>query len=302
MKFGKLPDISHINFELPANPGHISEVLGGKAKGNFHAYVGCPMWGNKSWTGKLYPKGAKPADYLRYYSQSFNTIELNSTHYRVPSSEIARRWEEMAASGFAFCPKVPQSISHYRKLVNCDDEINLFADVVALFGEKLGCAFVQLHESFGPNLLPYLRSFVQSFPSFLPLAIEFRHPDWFDDHRLTPEVEELLQKHQISTVITDVAGRRDVLHHSLSSSTAMIRFVGNGLIPSDYTRADLWITRIAEWVEMGLEKLYFFVHEPDDTFAPEMGTYIIQKLNKQFNLNLRIPGIPEEPGKQMQLF
>ncbi|MDX2250012.1 MAG: DUF72 domain-containing protein [Bacteroidia bacterium] len=302
MKFGKLPDITPVNFELPSGPGEVTRVLGGKPKGNFRAYVGCPMWGNKSWTGKLYPKTAKGADYLRYYSQSFNTIELNSTHYRVPSPDIARRWAEMAAPGFAFCPKVPQTISHYRKLINCEDELNIFADTMAIFEEKLGCAFVQLHESFSPALLPYLRSFLQGFPPFLPLAIEFRHADWFAEHRLIPEAEELLQNHRVSAVITDVAGRRDVLHHSLTNSTAMIRFVGNGLIPSDYTRANAWIARIAEWVNLGLEKLYFFVHEPDDTFAPEMGAYIIQKLNTEFNLNLRIPGIPEEPGRQMRLF
>ncbi|MEZ4826035.1 MAG: DUF72 domain-containing protein [Bacteroidia bacterium] len=301
MKFGKLPDISHVNFDLPTDSSAGQFLPGLKSK-HFQAFVGCPMWGNKSWTGKLYPPGAKPGDYLRYYSQSFNTIELNSTHYRVPSHEIARRWAEMAAPGFVFCPKVPQTISHYRKLINCADEINLFADTVALFEEKIGCAFVQLHDSFSPNLFSHLRSFVENFPSFLPLAIEFRHPEWFESHRLIPEAEALLQQYAISTVITDVAGRRDVLHQSLTTTTAMIRFVGNGLVPSDYVRADAWIDRIAAWVDRGLEKLYLFVHEPDDAFAPEMGTYIIQKLNSQFHLNLRTPGIPEEPGRQMTLF
>ena len=55
-------------------------------------------------------------------------------------------------------------------------------------------------------------------------------------------------------------------------------------------------------MENGLEKLYFFVHEPDDTFAPEMGTYVIEKLNERFGLDLAIPGIPQAPGTQMELF
>lgn len=305
MKFGKLTDISEVNFSLPHNHEGIREVLQqgrGGEKSRFQVYVGCPMWGNKGWVGKLYPKGVKQGEYLRYYSQSFNTIELNSTHYRVPKREIALRWKEMAAPGFEFCPKVPQTISHYRKLVNCEAELTIFADTMALFEEHLGCAFIQLHDSFSPNLFGNLRQFVENFPAFLPLAIEFRNEQWFEDHRLIPEAEELLMEYHISTVITDVAGRRDVLHHSLTTSTAMIRFVGNGLVPTDYQRADAWIERIAEWVDWGLEKLYFFVHEPDDTFAPEMGTYIIEKLNHRFALDLAIPGLPEEPGQQMSLF
>jgi uncharacterized protein YecE (DUF72 family) len=304
MKFGKLSDrsqVEEVDFSLPPDDEHLAEVLGGKPR-HFEAYVGCPMWGNKGWIGKLYPKGTPQNEYLSHYARSFNTIELNTTHYRVPKPEVALRWKAMASPGFAFCPKIPQTISHYRKLINCEAEVQRFAETVRLFGENLGCSFVQLHESFGPELMENLERFLIDFPNDLPLAIEFRNGFWFREQELIPEGRALLEAHHVSPVITDVSSRRDVCHVSLTDRTAMIRFVGNALHETDYSRTDAWLDRIEKWVKMGLEKLYFFVHEPDDTFAPEMGTYVIERLNQRFGLNLAIPGIHPLPGSQMQLF
>lgn len=304
MKFGKLSDhslVEQVDFSIPPDDEHLSEVLGENPR-DFMAYVGCPMWGNKGWIGKLYPKGTPQNEFLSHYARSFNTIELNTTHYRVPKAEIAQRWQEMASSGFLFCPKIPQTISHYRKLINCEAEIQRFVETVRLFGEHLGCSFVQLHESFGPELMENLERFLLDFPDDLPLAMEFRNGFWFREQELIPEARALLEAHGVSPVITDVSGRRDVCHVSLTNRMAMIRFVGNALHETDYSRTDAWMDRIEKWVRMGLEKLYFFVHEPDDTFAPEMGTYVIEQLNQRFGMNLAIPGIHLLPGSQMQLF
>lgn len=302
MKFGKLTDISQVNFDLPEPDDRTRKLLGTHTPDSFEAFVGCPVWGNKEWIGKIYPKGAKAADYLKYYSASFNTIELNSTHYRSPSQETVLRWKNLAQEGFVFCPKIPQSISHYSKLKNCREQTLLFADAISLFEEKMGHAFMQLHPSFGPNLIGNLTDFLEQYAKNLPLMIEFRHPDWFHRRQLIPELRELLETHQVGTVITDVAGRRDVAHTSLTTPVAMIRFVGNMLDPTDYSRVDGWMDRIASWQEQGLERLYFFAHEPDDLLAPDLGEYVITQLNERFQLNLKLPDIPEESGQQMSLF
>ncbi len=304
MKFGKLTDpslVGEVDFSLPPDDDHLGDVLGGPPR-PFQAYVGCPMWGNKGWVGKLYPKGTAQNEYLRYYAHSFNTIELNTTHYRVPKPESIERWKKMARRGFLFCPKVPQSISHYRKLINCADELQLFIESIRGFGDHLGCSFIQLHESFGPELIGNLERFLIDFPREIPLAVEFRNQGWFVAQQLRPEARAILEAHGVSPVITDVAGRREVCHVSLTNRMAMIRFVGNALHPTDYRRVEIWIERVAEWVKLGLETLYFFVHEPDDTFAPEMGTFVIQRLNEAFSLQLAIPGVHQEPGNQLPLF
>ncbi|MFK7920416.1 MAG: DUF72 domain-containing protein [Bacteroidia bacterium] len=305
MKFGKLTDpdaISQIDFSVPPDDDHLKEVLGGTPATQFNAYVGCPMWGNKAWVGKLYPKGTPQNQYLEHYSRSFNTIELNTTHYRVPKPEIVERWNTMAAPNFKFAPKIPQSISHYRKLKNAEEETQRFVETISLFEERLGCSFVQLHPSFGPELMDNLESYLIAFPTHIPLAIEFRHAGWFSQQQLIPEARAILEAHGVAPVITDVAGRRDVCQVSLTNKTAMIRFVGNALHETDYSRTDAWIERIAQWVAQGLEELYFFVHEPDDTYAPEMGEYVIKKLNERFDLGLAIPGLHDFGNQQMSLF
>lgn len=305
MKFGKLnnPDLlSLIDFRLPPYVDRSTELLQAETRGKFQAYIGCPMWGNKAWVGKLYPKGTKAADFLRHYARSFNGIELNSTHYRIPTEEIVERWRDMAPEGFHFSPKVPQSISHHYRLYNCEPQIEVFCDAIAGFEDKLGCSFVQLAPNFGFDQLNKLDWFLAGWPNHIPLAIEFRHESWFENNQLKGQVLDLLEATETSTVITDVAGRRDVLHTNLTTSTAMIRFVGNGLVQTDYFRADDWVERIASWVDQGLEKLYFFVHEPDDTYAPDMGEYVIRKLNERLDLGLAVPGIKPESGSQMSLF
>lgn len=306
MKFGKLHDpdeLSRVDFQLPTVPNRSIELIHAKTEGKpFRAYIGCPMWDNKGWIGKLYPKGSKAGEYLRYYARSFNGIELNSTHYRTPKHEIVSRWRDMAGEDFHFSPKISQTISHRFRLVNCQDQLDRFCESIEGFRSSLGCSFIQLPPNFTTAELPKLDWFLATWPQHLPLAVEFRHASWFEGGGLSADVLDLLEGTNTTALITDVAGRRDVLHAHLTTSTVMIRFVGNGLVPTDYTRADAWLDRIEAWVNQGLEALYFFVHEPDDTFAPEMGTYIIEGLNKRLGLDLPIPGLHDAPGAQMSLF
>lgn len=302
MKFGKVPDTNGIDFSLPPIDPRSLPVLTNHQQDEFQVYIGCPVWGMKSWIGKIYPPKAKTGDFLKYYSQSFNTIELNSTHYGLPKKATISKWYELSQADFQFCPKIPQSISHYRKLANCQTEIDRFADTVGGFQEKMGCSFMQMHPTFGPNLIGNLANFLPQWPKYIPLSIEFRHPGWFEDGQLIPQVFDLLVEHQIGAVITDVAGRRDVSHTSLTNGDAVVRFVGNQLIPSDYSRAQAWVERIAVWKKMGLNRLFMFVHEPDDTFAPEMGAYFIELLNDQLGTKLKTPGVPENSDSQMKLF
>ncbi|RMG16902.1 MAG: DUF72 domain-containing protein [Bacteroidetes bacterium] len=302
MKFGKLQDISQVDFSLAAPDPRSREVLQSSAGEAFRAYVGCPVWGNKDWIGKIYPTGAKPADFLSYYAHSFNTIELNSTHYGMPKAETLLKWKEQVTPGFEFCPKFPQEISHYQKLTGRPERTLLFCERIGLLEEKLGCAFLQLPPTFGPEQFQRLQRFVMDFPPHIPLAVEFRHPAWFENRHLIPQAFSLLSAHGVGTVISDVSGRRDVSHASLTNATAMIRFVGNQLHPTDFSRMDAWMDRLQHWVEQGLQKLYLFVHEPDDLYAPDIGKYAIEQLNQRFGLDLPLPAIPHQSGGQMTLF
>lgn len=292
MDFGKLPSIEKVDFTLPIDHTATLSLLN-KAKNEAHIpqiYIGCPVWSTKEWVGKWYPLTAKEKDYLHYYSRQFNTIELNTTHYRIPDQATIQRWYETSEPGFKFCPKWPQQISHEALLMNTASAIQAFGENITALHEKLGVSFLQLPPHFSPQQADILENFIKTFTPKVPLAVEFRHPDWFKSN---PEVEQtfdMLQKNHVGTVLSDVAGRRDVLHMHLTTPTAMIRFVGNGLHPTDYERIDSWVLRIKSWFEQGLHTLYFFVHEPDpNTLAPELAVYLTKQLEKHCHMNVKGP-------------
>jgi uncharacterized protein YecE (DUF72 family) len=99
----------------------------------------------------------------------------------------------------------------------------------------------------------------------------------------------MLESYGTGSVITDVAGRRDVLHNRLTLPKAFIRFTGNDLHPTDFTRLNEWLKRIEQWQQMGLQELYFFLHTPEKHLTAELANYFIEHYN-QFSLE-KIPAI-----------
>ncbi|GJM35312.1 MAG: hypothetical protein DHS20C18_43130 [Saprospiraceae bacterium] len=305
MKFGKLADISQVDFKLPTPLSGTTAVLskGSAREGKGQAYIGCTGWSMPQWVGKVYPKGTKSKDYLHHYSRQFNTIEFNTTHYRIPDVTTIEKWRRESSDDFKFCPKIPQSISHSRNLGLGEAQIMMFCNAIQGLEEKLGCCFMQLPPYFGFDRLGLLDRFLKGFPNHIPLAVEFRHESWFNQTEHTERLWTLLEKHKTATVITDVAGRRDVLHMRLTMPVAMVRFVGNALDSSDYSRIDEWADRVSQWFQQGLHELYFFTHEPDNVLAPELAAYLVDKMKTYPEINVRGPKfLDDTAGQQMSLF
>ena len=290
MDFGKLHDISHVDFTLP--PDHPDTLPLLRRSGTYvkpQVFVGLPVWVNKAWVGGIYPPRMTEKESLLWYGKQFNTIELNSTHYHIPSPSTIDRWRNTVPQGFRFCPKFPQLISHEAALCSTQTITAAFCEAISGLEEKLGDSFLQLPPTFSPRQLSDLDAFLQFIPESIPINVELRHPDWFTDNIASLELFEVLEKYKVGSVFTDVAGRRDVLHMRLTTPSAMVRFVGNGLHPTDYKRIDDWVQRLKVWFDNGLQQLYFFVHEPDNTLAPELETYLVQQLNKVCGFDLKVP-------------
>jgi uncharacterized protein YecE (DUF72 family) len=142
-----------------------------------------------------------------------------------------------------------------------------------------------------------LDRFLEAFPDTVPLAVEVRHPSFFEPTPSADDYFQMLTDHRVSTVITDVAGRRDVCHMRLTARNVLIRFVGNGLHPTDYTRIQAWAGRIKQWTSAGLHSVYFFTHEPDNLLAPELAAYGVETFRKQMpDVPMRGPVKIEPPG------
>lgn len=297
MKFGKVNDPLKIDFRLPEDDPATKMVLERATGKGFNVAVGCAKW-NKTELKGFYPKGVK--DELEYYAQQFNSIELNSTFYNTPSVTQIIKWKEKTPKGFRFFPKINNSISHYKRLLNVKEATEEYCNAIANFEEKLGMVFLQLHENFSPREYEKLQIFIKQFPASIPLTIELRNPEWFKDEKIWLDYCRLMEKQKRTNTIVDTPGRRDMLHMRLTTPAAFIRWVGCNNKEVDFPRLDAWITRIKKWRQQGLKELDFFVHQGVETSSPVFAKYFIEKLNKTLNLDLKIPKLPEE--EQAKLF
>lgn len=301
MKFGKVENPGEIDFTFPADNPETKRVLNQhRTEAPFEVYVGCAKW-NKTDLKGFYPKGTK--DELTYYSRQFNSIELNATFYKMPDWKQVITWKNKTPEGFKFFPKVTDLITHYRRLINVQEPVENFCDAVSNFEEKLGMAFMQLHENFHPKDFDRLKGVLERFPKTIPLTVEVRNEAWFSDPEIAKQYCSLLEEQGITNTIVDTAGRRDMLHMRLTSSTAFIRYVGANH-PSDKQRLDDWIERIKQWRKEGLQQLYFFVHQNVEVESPLLAAYFIRRLNKELGLSLHVPQKPgeEDESDQMSLF
>ncbi|WP_026768917.1 DUF72 domain-containing protein [Asinibacterium sp. OR53] len=292
MEFGRVPvaELESIHFALPPEPEENLHVLGGQRAASPKLYLGCAKWGRKEWIGKIYPQKTKEKDFLEHYVNHYNCIELNATHYKVYDEATIGKWAAKAAGrDFLFCPKMYQGVTHYGNLQGKELITTEFLKGLMAFGEHLGPIFVQVSDAFSPGRKKELFDFLQSLPADLQFFLEVRHPSWFGDAAIRKELFGFLTERKLGAVITDTSGRRDCAHMQLTIPKAFIRYVGNSLHPTDYTRIDEWIARIQYWIDQGLEELYFFMHMHDEAFSPELTVYLVDRLNAACGLNLLKP-------------
>ena len=146
-----------------------------------------------------------------------------------------------------------------------------------------------MSDKFSPKRKQELFDFLGSLPKELQFFLEVRHPDWFRKEKEREDMFEFLQLNNMGAVITDTAGRRDCAHMRLTIPRAFIRFVGNSLHPTDYTRTNVWVDRMKYWLDRGLTELFFFVHMHDEATSPELTVYLIDRMNATCGLNLIQP-------------
>ena len=292
MDFGRVPEeeLDKIDFSLAPEPVFNKGILTGKPAHSPKIYIGCAKWGRTEWLGKIYPPKTKEKDFLDHYVQHYNSIELNATHYKVYGEGGINKWTDKAGNkDFKFCPKMYQGITHRGSLKGKQFITNEFFRGIVAFKEHLGPIFIQVSELFSPKRKDELFDFLRSLPTDLQFFMEVRHKDWFGKADICNELFTTLKEMNIGVVITDTSGRRDCAHMHLTLPKIFIRYVGNSLHPTDYTRIDEWIKRMKYWLDNGMEDIYFFMHMHDEAFSPELTVYLVDELNKECGLNLEKP-------------
>jgi uncharacterized protein YecE (DUF72 family) len=164
-------------------------------------------WGYDFWVGNLYPKEACPGDYLKEYSKHFRTVEVDSTFYGIPPSEMVEGWRKTTPEGFTFSAKFPQKITQDKMLSGVEGETRAFMDEISLLGEKRGPLVIQLSYDFRMEDLHLLEKFLGALPKGR-YVVEPRHRSLFDgkfysflrdrgvclalvDHPFVPKVQEV---------------------------------------------------------------------------------------------------------------
>lgn len=295
MEFGRVApsEIKDIDFTLPIDGEHTAITLNGlkkEAKPEF--FVGCAKWGRKEWVGLIYPPKTKEKDFLGAYVKHFNSIELNAVFYSIPKEEQILKWKEITetntANNFIFCPKFSRTITHIKRLNNADVETDLYLKAMSAFGKHLGPCFLQVSDNFGPKNLNILETYLKKLPADLNVFVEVRHQDWFKDPVAKRELFDMLSRTGKGAAITDASGRRDCLHMELTTPETFVRFVGNGgeFLDSDKARVNEWVIRIKQWLDQGLQKIYFFLHQHDEADTPLIADYTIERFNKHLGSDL----------------
>jgi len=286
MEFGKVDHslLNEIDLSLPEDGSITHKVLGQRAINPVRFRLGLTRWGRVDWVGKLYPYKTKEKDFLPFYGSQLNALELNATHYKLYETPGIEKWRKTAGEGFIFCPKLLKDITHKGSLLGKE---TLLAEVCESFlngfGPQLGPVFIQLSEYFGPKRKNELFTFLTSLDKRITWFLEVREQKWFE----SDELFRFLYEHGIGAVITDTAGRRDLLHMQVTIPRLFIRFVANDQHPTDFTRLDEWTKRIKSWIEHGLEEVNFFVHSGDEAKVLEIARYAIEQFNSVCNAGLK---------------
>ena len=129
-------------------------------------HVGTSGWSYPSWRGGFYPAGADPKTFLGFYSERFDTVELNTTGYRLPAEDQFRRWAQQTPDGFTFAVKMPLT-----RL----DRVGTFVERVGTLGTRLGPVRIVVEAARDEGLLAFLQG---SLPPELEVAYDFRHESW----------------------------------------------------------------------------------------------------------------------------
>jgi uncharacterized protein YecE (DUF72 family) len=208
------------------------------------AYVGTSGWSYPTWRGGFYPEKARPADFLRLYSERLPSVELNTSAYHLPSEERFNSWAEQVPPDFRFAVRMPRLITHGSRL----GLVGTFCERVRLLGEKLGPVLVVLDRPRDDGFLTLLQG---SLDPELECAFDFRHESWAE---------------------ADVPVRVNSLE-----GEAPFRYLRLREPPYDEAALAAWAKRLRPQLDEGVRVYCYFKHEDEPT-APSYAQRLIELL------------------------
>jgi uncharacterized protein YecE (DUF72 family) len=216
--------------------------------------VGCSGWNYADWRGRLYPKGLGTARWLSRYAEEFDTVEVNSTFYRLASRDAVARWVEQTPEDFVFAVKASRYLTHVRRLRDMEQGIHRFYERIMplVEADKLGPVVWQLPPNFQRDE-ERLAGALAALPSGRH-CFEFRHPSWFGE-----PVYRLLREHNVALVIGDHP-KWPFQARELTADWTLVRLHhGRRGRRGNYSQSEIeeWARRIAQWRRRAELLVYF---------------------------------------------
>jgi uncharacterized protein YecE (DUF72 family) len=218
-------------------------------------HIGTSGWSYEHWDGVFYPPGTPQRDRLAYYVQHFPTVEINSTYYRWPADSIFASWRRRVPQHFRISIKAARGLTHGARLYAPEAWLERISRSLQALDEACGVLLVQL-----PPDMAYdharLSFFLGQLPSWIQVAVEFRHPSWHQE-----AVFELLERHDAAYCVMSGAQLPCILR--ATAPFVYVRLHGpdpQHLYAGLYTDDQLqwWAERVREWQSMGREVFVYF--------------------------------------------
>jgi uncharacterized protein YecE (DUF72 family) len=226
-------------------------------------YVGTSGYSYKEWKGDFYPQKLPDKKMLSHYAEHFSTVEINSTFRRFPTASTVEAWAAQVPETFRFVLKGRQTITHFRRLLNAEEQIDDFVNLASLLGKRQGPLLFQLPPNFKKDL-PRLEAFLTYINGRANVVLQLQHESWFDE-----ETYACLREHSAALCCVDDEG---------PACERVVRTADWGYVrlrDERYTAKKLrdWIERIRsqEWNEV----FVFFKHE-DAAAGPKLAARFIE--------------------------
>lgn len=249
--------------------------------------VGCAMWAHKPWQGRFLPEGLRRDEQLPAYASWCNAVEGNTTAYGLPSPATVAAWAAETPADFRFLFKLPQTLTHQRRLRHAEAELREVVDLLEPLAERAEVLSIQLPASFGPADLGALAAFLSAAPSMHRYAVEVRHPAFFADDGAVPAartLRKLLADRGAewatfdTTTLFAAPPTSDAEREGWSNKPRLprrtdaigdrpvVRYLGRDDVDATVAGWEPWVPVVARWLAEGRSPTVF-VHTPDNDEA-----------------------------------
>lgn len=235
-------------------------------------HIGTSGWHYLHWKGPYYPENLSTKNFLTYYSNEFQTVEINNTFYKLPTISVIKKWKESVPKSFLFSVKMSRYITHSKRLNDPKKSLLKFFNRIKHIKPNLGVVLIQLPPHWPLNF-ERLASFIQALPKGYRYAFEFREESW-----LCEEVFALLKRHGHALCLFELD--RMETEKIVTAKFVYIRLHGpKGAYQGNYSAKALsvWAKDIKRWKKQGKEVFCYFDND-EKGFAPKNALTLIKKM------------------------